>query len=32
MLVVDYLTQDLMLYEHPTRATEWDQLAGHPRR
>jgi UDP-N-acetylglucosamine 3-dehydrogenase len=28
MLVVDYLTQDLMLYEHPTRATEWDQLAG----
>jgi predicted dehydrogenase len=28
MLVVDYLTQDLVLYEHPTRATEWDQLAG----
>lgn len=28
MLVVDYLTQDLFLYEHPTRATEWDQLAG----
>jgi predicted dehydrogenase len=28
MLVVDYLTQDLMLYEHPTRATAWDQLAG----
>src|SRR5262249_31054507 len=28
MLVVDYLTQDLMLYKHPTRATEWDQLAG----
>jgi UDP-N-acetylglucosamine 3-dehydrogenase len=28
MLVVDYLTQDLMLYEHPTRATEWDALAG----
>ena len=28
MLVVDYLTQDLMLYKHPTRATEWDHLAG----
>ena len=28
MLVVDYLTQDLTLYEHPTRATEWDALAG----
>lgn len=28
MLVVDYLTQDLMLYKHPTSATEWDQLAG----
>lgn len=28
MLVVDYLTQDLVLYAHPTKATEWDQLAG----
>lgn len=28
MLVVDYLTQDLMLYEHPTRATDWDHLAA----
>jgi predicted dehydrogenase len=28
MLVVDYVRQDLMLYEHPTRATEWDALAG----
>jgi predicted dehydrogenase len=28
MLVVDYLTQDLWLYEHPTRATDWDALAG----
>jgi predicted dehydrogenase len=28
MLAVDYLTQDLRLYEHPTKATEWDQLAG----
>lgn len=28
MLVVDYLTQDLWLYEHPTRATHWDALAG----
>jgi predicted dehydrogenase len=28
MLVVNYITQDLMLYEHPTKATEWDQLAG----
>lgn len=28
MLVVDYLTQDLYLYEHPTRATEWDAMAG----
>jgi predicted dehydrogenase len=28
MLVVDYLTQDLRFYEHPTRATDWDQLAG----
>lgn len=28
MLVVDYLTQDLYLYEHPTRATQWDAMAG----
>src|SRR5438874_7450751 len=28
MFVVDYLTQDLTFYEHPTKATEWDQLAG----
>jgi UDP-N-acetylglucosamine 3-dehydrogenase len=28
MLVVDYLTQDLSFYEHPTRATDWDRLAG----
>jgi UDP-N-acetylglucosamine 3-dehydrogenase len=28
MLVVDYLTQDLFLYEHPTKPTEWDALAG----
>jgi UDP-N-acetylglucosamine 3-dehydrogenase len=28
MLVVDYLTQDLMFYEHPTRATDWDHLAA----
>jgi predicted dehydrogenase len=28
MLVVDYLTQDLMFYEHPTKATDWDALAG----
>jgi predicted dehydrogenase len=28
MLVVDYLTQDLTLFAHPTRATEWDALAG----
>jgi UDP-N-acetylglucosamine 3-dehydrogenase len=28
MFVVDYLTQDLMLYEHPTRGTDWDALAG----
>jgi predicted dehydrogenase len=28
MLVVDYLTQDLVLYEHPTKGTDWDQLAG----
>ncbi len=28
MFVLDYLTQDLFLYEHPTRPTEWDALAG----
>jgi UDP-N-acetylglucosamine 3-dehydrogenase len=28
MLVVDYLTQDLFLYEHPTKPTDWDALAG----
>jgi UDP-N-acetylglucosamine 3-dehydrogenase len=28
MFVVDYLKQDLTYYEHPTQATEWDQLAG----
>jgi UDP-N-acetylglucosamine 3-dehydrogenase len=28
MFVVNYLTQDLTFYEHPTRLTEWDQLAS----
>lgn len=28
MLVVDYLTQDLAHYAHPTSATDWDALAG----
>jgi UDP-N-acetylglucosamine 3-dehydrogenase len=28
MFVLDYLTQDLFLYEHPTKPTEWDALAG----
>jgi UDP-N-acetylglucosamine 3-dehydrogenase len=28
MLVVDYLTQDLMFYAHPTSATDWDHLAA----
>ncbi len=28
MFVVNYLTQELTFYEHPTKATEWDQLAG----
>jgi UDP-N-acetylglucosamine 3-dehydrogenase len=27
MLTVDYLTQELCFYEHPTRATRWDTLA-----
>jgi UDP-N-acetylglucosamine 3-dehydrogenase len=28
MFLVNYLTQELTFYEHPTKATEWDQLAG----
>jgi predicted dehydrogenase len=28
MFVLDYLTQDLFFYEHPTKANEWDALAG----
>jgi len=28
MFVVNYLTQDLVFYEHPTRSNTWDQLAG----
>ena len=28
MLVVDYLTQDLIFYEHPTQSSDWDRLAG----
>jgi UDP-N-acetylglucosamine 3-dehydrogenase len=28
MFVVNYLTQDLTFFEHPTRSTEWDQLAS----
>ena len=28
MLIVDYLTQDLCLFEHPSKPTEWDALAG----
>lgn len=28
MFVVNYLTQELTFYEHPTRATEWDHLSG----
>jgi UDP-N-acetylglucosamine 3-dehydrogenase len=28
MFVVNYLTQDLTFYGHPTRPTEWDALAG----
>lgn len=27
MFVVNYLTQDLTFYEHPTRVTEWNELA-----
>jgi UDP-N-acetylglucosamine 3-dehydrogenase len=29
MFVVNYLTQDLTFYEHPTRLTEWSELAMH---
>lgn len=28
MFTVDYLTQELCLYEHPTSATDWDTLAS----
>lgn len=28
MFIVDYLTQDLAFYEHPTASTRWDHLAG----
>lgn len=28
MYVVNYLTQDLTFYEHPTRTVEWDHLSG----
>jgi predicted dehydrogenase len=28
MFVVDYLSQDLTFYEHPTKATKWEPLAG----
>jgi predicted dehydrogenase len=28
MFVVNYLTQDLLFYEHPTRSIDWDQLSG----
>jgi UDP-N-acetylglucosamine 3-dehydrogenase len=28
MLTLDYLTQELCLYEHPTNANRWDALAG----
>lgn len=28
MFVVNYLTQELTFFEHPSRATEWDALAG----
>ncbi len=28
MFTVNYLTQDLVFYAHPTQPTEWDQLAG----
>jgi predicted dehydrogenase len=28
MFVVNYLTQELFFYEHPTKGTEWDALSG----
>jgi UDP-N-acetylglucosamine 3-dehydrogenase len=28
MFAVNYVTQDLVFFEHPTQATEWDALAG----
>ena len=28
MFVLDYLTQDLFFYAHPTKGNEWDALAG----
>jgi UDP-N-acetylglucosamine 3-dehydrogenase len=28
MFVVNYLSQDLTFFEHPTKPTEWEQLAG----
>jgi UDP-N-acetylglucosamine 3-dehydrogenase len=28
MFVVNYLTQELLFYEHPTKGTEWDALSG----
>ena len=28
MFVLDYLTQDLFFYAHPTTGNEWDALAG----
>jgi UDP-N-acetylglucosamine 3-dehydrogenase len=28
LFVVNYLTQDLLFYEHPTQATGWDSLAN----
>ena len=28
MFTVDYLTQDLVLHEHPSRNTDWDHLAA----
>lgn len=28
MLTLDYLTQEVCFYEHPTRATDWDALAS----
>ncbi|MFI4992232.1 MAG: Gfo/Idh/MocA family oxidoreductase [Solirubrobacterales bacterium] len=28
MFVLNYLTQELLFYEHPTKGTEWDALSG----